>query len=101
MKMTLARLHRSESYHITGGNIGEKQAAVLLTIARNKSGLSNSDIAASMSTSINRVTGRTFELRELGLVVEAGSKVDLSTGRTVTLWKIADDFVDFLKERRT
>lgn len=55
---------------------------------------SNRDIAQILGKYPNSITGRMKELREKGRVVQAGTKEDPDTGRTVTTWKPAEDLFD-------
>lgn len=64
-----------------------KQLAVLETI-RLIGPVSNEEIAHHLGWPINRVVGRTFELRELGDVVKAGKRKCRITGNIVHTWRI-------------
>lgn len=50
--------------------------------------LSNEEIAKYLELPINRVVGRTFELRQFGLVTAAKKRACLVTGRIVQTWRV-------------
>jgi hypothetical protein len=54
-------------------------------------GYSNRQIALIMRRPINTITPRIFELREAGVVVLAGRRVDPYSGVTVSCWRIATE----------
>jgi len=54
-------------------------------------GFCNREIAFVLGLPINSVTPRVKELRDLGLVVCSGVKVDSMTGRSVKTWKVKID----------
>lgn len=87
--MTTATTTRDASYHNLT-DLGEKQAAVLAVIAE-RGPINNRAIAEALGWDVNRVTPRVFELRERGLVVEAGTAWDGETNRSVTLWGMRQD----------
>lgn len=49
----------------------------------------NQQIADHLGVPVNQVTGRVFELREAGVVIESHKGPWKPTGRTVIYWKIA------------
>jgi predicted ArsR family transcriptional regulator len=49
----------------------------------------NQQIADHLGVPVNQVTGRVFELREAGVVIESHKGLWKPTGRTVIFWKIA------------
>lgn len=49
----------------------------------------NQQIADHLGVPVNQVTGRVFELREAGAVIESHKGLWKPTGRTVIYWKIA------------
>ena len=77
-----------EAYEEVKHNLGDKQAQVLNLLERVGRPITNSEISVSLGWSINRVTPRIFELREKGLVDEAGKKPCPITGRSALTWKI-------------
>jgi hypothetical protein len=48
----------------------------------------NRNIAKHLGWEINRVTGRVTELVNLGKVIADGTHKDVTTNRTVTVWKV-------------
>lgn len=68
-------------------NIGQKQRAVYRAIEK-LGAACNLDLAHHLSWDINRVTPRTGELVELGLVAESHRAVTPRTGRKVIYWKV-------------
>ena len=50
--------------------------------------MTNSEIAASLHAPINTITPRVWELRRLGLVVEACRRECRVTGRRCIAWKV-------------
>lgn len=48
----------------------------------------NQEIADWIPRSINRIVGRTFELRELGYIVPSQRRACRSTGQIVQAWKV-------------
>lgn len=69
-------------------DLGERQAAVHAAI-RALGAACNQKIADHLAIPVNQVTGRVFELRDLGLVREAYRGVWIPTGRTVIWWETA------------
>ena len=51
--------------------------------------LTNMEVATKLGWSINRVTGRTNELRKKGVLTESRKRLCKVTGRRVWAWKIA------------
>lgn len=96
--MELSKERRDEAYYGISGTLGSRQAEVLKVIVKHPLGISNADIARKMGMGVNQVTGRTFELRKANAVESFGKATDPVTGMTVTLWKVADTFVDFLRK---
>jgi len=83
----LATDTRDDAYHSL--NLGPKQKAVyrkLRELEPNKH--TNSEIAYTMGLPINCITGRIFELRELGLVQSAGKRKCRMTGRIAYTWEV-------------
>ena len=69
--------------------LGDRQARVLSLLERGER-LTNMEIAQALGWSINRVTPRVKELRELGLVKLDGYRECSVTGRTACLWTVTD-----------
>jgi hypothetical protein len=53
--------------------------------------LSNEEIAKFLDVAINHVVGRTFELREYGLVTFEKKRACMVTGNVVSTWRITTD----------
>lgn len=73
-------------------SLGEKQLTVFAIIAEHGP-VSNEEIAHTLGWPINRVVGRTFELRHIGkegipLVVPAGKRKCTITGQVVQTWRM-------------
>jgi hypothetical protein len=66
--------------------LGDKQQKVLDAI-RDLGAPTNAEIARHLDWPINRVTGRTFELRQYGLVAENGKRACSVTRRIVATWQ--------------
>lgn len=78
--------------------LGINQKIVLLMFDQvNGQYLSNMDLAIMLGWSINRVTPRVKELRDMDCIVHAGFKTQLQTGRRVMLWCKPIDFKDFVE----
>ena len=58
--------------------------------------LSNMDIATMLGWSINRITPRVKELRNMEYLMHAGYKTQLQTGKKVMLWCRPLDFKEFV-----
>lgn len=73
------------AYEAAKIGIGRKQYEVYEVIRKSKCGVSNKEIARALFWPINTITPRCHELRQLGLVEQAGYKfVD---GRKVISWR--------------
>ena len=83
----MIRKKQVESFKETLKTISDRQKSVLgaLTVAGPST---NRELAKLLNWDINRITGRITELVNLGLVTTEGTKKDLETNRTVTLWKV-------------
>jgi predicted transcriptional regulator len=66
-------------------NIGQRQTDVL-SVIRTLGTACNQKIADYLGIPVNQVTGRVFELRKLGLVVEDHKGIWPATGRNVIWW---------------
>ena len=84
----MIRKTQVESYEKTLKTVSDRQKSVLsvLTVAGSAT---NRELAKLLGWDINRVTGRITELVNLGIVNTNGTKKDLETNRTVTLWTIS------------
>lgn len=78
-----------EAYEEIKPTLGEKQRMVLSLLEKTIKPMTNSEIARALGWSINRVTPRVFELREKGVVAEAGKRPCTITGRNALTWKIS------------
>ena len=67
--------------------LGQRQGQVL-EILKDCDNATNSEIAEKLGWSINRVTGRVFELRKSDLVVQACKRTCKVTKRTVLAWEL-------------
>lgn len=71
--------------------LGSRQVLVLEVFERNPGrDLTNSEIARALDWSINRVTGRVKELREMQLLEESRKRRCGVTGRPVHAWRMKD-----------
>ena len=71
--------------------LARKQLDVMLAItalSETYGDATNQEIADWIPRSINRVVGRTFELREFGYVIPSQRRTCRSTGQVVQAWKI-------------
>jgi DNA-binding MarR family transcriptional regulator len=64
-----------------------KQLAVLEAIVE-IGPATNEEVAHHLGWEINRVVGRTFELREFGVVINAGKRRCRITGEIAHTWKV-------------
>jgi hypothetical protein len=65
----------NEAYQRIAPKIGSAQAAVLHTVRQHPEGLTNAEIAHYLGWTINRVTPRCYELREMGLLIDVGRRI--------------------------
>lgn len=81
--------HRSVTY--SESELTKKQMQVLEVIREvsmtSEIDVTNQEIADRLNWSVNRVTGRTFELRNLGAVVPSRRRMCRSTGFVVQAWR--------------
>jgi predicted transcriptional regulator len=70
-------------------DLGDRQRQVLNALTFRD--MSNLEISKVLGLPINAITPRVKELRDLGLVVEAGRKRCPYTGRSVTVWARVKD----------
>lgn len=71
------------------GTLGDRQRAVYEVIRRNAD-VTNQEIADILEWGVNRVTGRTVELREMGLVTEGRKRPCTRTGNQAQAWRAVD-----------
>ena len=76
-----------EAYQVLEPELGNLQRTVYQVLVFNP-GMSNHDIARTLHWEINRVTPRVKELRDKGLVIQNGSKIDRLTNKRVMCWKV-------------
>jgi DNA-directed RNA polymerase specialized sigma24 family protein len=84
--MYVATETKNAAHKALKDELGDKQKQVLDVLYRGKD-WTNSEIARYLSWSINRVTGRIFELRQMGKVMQSEKRVCNITGRVVQAWK--------------
>lgn len=78
---------------ITDKKLGINQKIVLEVFDQvNGQYLSNLDLATMLNWSINRITGRVKELRNMDYLIHCGFKIQLETGEKVHLWCKPIDF---------
>jgi|YelNatPaOPRAMG01_1025707.scaffolds.fasta_scaffold166269_2 DNA-binding MarR family transcriptional regulator len=79
-----------EAYRQIQPCLGQKQAEVYRLLKRATEcgyDMTNMEIARALRWSINRVTPRVLELREMGLVVLSQKRSCAVTGRTAMAWQ--------------
>jgi len=74
------------AYNLATQNLGKKQKEVLDAL-RFFPDATNAEIAAHMGFSVNRITPRILELRQQGLVLDAGRRRCKITGGMSHAWK--------------
>jgi hypothetical protein len=67
-------------------NLGDKQHRVFLALQEIPTA-TNAELGAKLGWPINRITPRILELREMGLVEDAGKRTCGQTGSTAHAWK--------------
>ena len=75
-----------EAYRILEPQLGFHQETVYTMIEQNPN-CCNHDLSSLIGWEINRVTPRVKELRDKGLIICSGHKMDLSTNRRVMKWR--------------
>ena len=78
----------SAYYERVKPSLGERQFAVYRLIKASERDWSNSEIGRALGWSINRVTPRVKELRDLGILTLSGKRRCAITGLTVCAWKV-------------
>lgn len=76
-----------DAYNSIKPELGDRQR-VVLDVIRYLGNPTNTEISRYTGLPINIITPRTNELREKGLVVDAGKKECSVTGRIVYSWKV-------------
>ena len=77
--------NRNESFYQVDTQTRQQQVlAVLAKLGQ----ATNKEISQAMNQPINRITGRVNELVNAGKIIIAGSKKDLETNRTVTVFSL-------------
>jgi predicted ArsR family transcriptional regulator len=84
------------SWYELQSKLGDRQKKVLDEIRKEPS--TNAEIAARLEWPINCVTPRCKELREMGLVEDAGKVKCKATGRTAHLWQATQPIQAFPKQ---
>jgi len=74
------------AHELASKNLGAKQKQVLDAL-RFFPDATNAEIAARMGWEINRITPRVLELRQQGLILEAGKRRCKITGNAAHSWK--------------
>ena len=77
---------RDTSYAEIAQTLPARQQAVYNVIQIRP--MTNGQICRWLNLPINCITGRVKELRDKGLVEQAGTTVDMITGRTVARWRV-------------
>lgn len=75
-----------EAYNTIKIKLGERQQQIYDAIWKYES-VSNLDLSRFLKIPINSVTPRVKELREKGLVIEDGHKIDRITNRRMKKWR--------------
>lgn len=68
-------------------HLGPRQSEVY-ELLKKKGGMTNTEIAVELGRTINCITGRTYELVKLELVVEGEKRMCRETGMTAKEWLI-------------
>lgn len=79
-----------EAYDSIVPDLNEKQAIVLAAIEMHQP-LTNSELSEVLGWSINRITPRVLELRNLGKVVDLGKRSCRVTGRNAHEWGVGKE----------
>jgi hypothetical protein len=70
-------------------SLGPRQKAVLGAL-RTLGNATNEEVSKFLRLPVNRITGRTKELRDMELVIEAGQRICKVTGSKVNAWTAVD-----------
>lgn len=87
-EVTRALDTRLKAYLEKSGDLARTQAVVLGAI-EHLGEASNMELANYLHRGVNTITPRVFELRKLGLVVDAGKRTCSITGKTAHVWRSA------------
>lgn len=79
----------AQAYYTILGKLGRKQEEVYLAIKR-LGDATNSELSEELGLSINRITPRTKELRDYGLVGEAFRRPCNITGMMAIAWEVLE-----------
>ena len=79
-----------EAFEAIKPKLGQAQQRVLDVFYENPDirDWTNAELASNLGWSINRVTGRVYELRQLGILEESRQRSCRITGYTAIAWKI-------------
>jgi hypothetical protein len=78
---------RNEAYHNIQSTLNASRQRVYEIIKNHPQGLTNNEIASIMHLQINKITGRVFELREMGMVSDAGIRLCNISNKRCHIWK--------------
>ena len=70
------------------GKVGKRHREILELLALTVIPFNNRQIAERLGLPINSITGRMFELRDMGKVVSAGVSHDEVTNRDTMMWRL-------------
>jgi len=79
-----------EAFYSIIGELGQRQQEIFNAIQKYKS-VSNLDLSRLLQLPINSVTPRVKELRDKGLVVCNGYKIDRITNRRMKTWRVVNE----------
>ena len=85
MKTNVSQLSIDSYYSLN--DLSDRQRQVYRLLQQHGQ-MSNNDIKRILGLDSCCVTGRVYELREMGLVWDCGSKEDRLTGKMVTVWEV-------------
>jgi len=75
------------AYEQIKDKLGEKQLRVI-EVLRQFENASNMEIASALEWSINRVTPRVLELRNMRVIEQVGLRTCMVTGQNVNVWRL-------------
>ena len=81
----------AEAYHGLH-DLGARQEQVL-DVIKDRGPISNLEISEALALPINQITGRTHELRGLGLVQESHRDLSPITNRRVIFWSLVQEIM--------
>lgn len=91
--------NRNDVYHSIEPELGEKRAQVLIALMELGSA-TDQEIADKLKWTINRVTGRRFELQDQSLVEQIGSEKG-PFGHPRSIWKVNTIQLNYLLTQQT